>query len=402
MQGPQGGGGGLLKRIMHVIDTTGPGGAETIYVDLIRGLDPTRWQSFAVLPGPGWVYDTLRRHGIQPILAPPGARTLDVRYLSRLVSLGRRLGVDLIQTHLLGPAVYGGLASIALNVPVVSTFHGLVDVGKAERWLWWKRRIVRWGAGRTVFVSNWLRERLEGDRWLGRERTRVIPNGIDTTHFSREAGGNARADFGIGEGEVLITALGNVRRPKAYDVLLDAAGNLRHGVKGFRVIIAGEGDGELLEQLLLRRAGLGLEDMVHFVGFQQDVARLLRGTDILVSTSSSEGFSLSTVQALSCQVPVVATRSGGPEEIITDGVHGFLVDTGRPDQVAAALERLIRDALLRRQFGLAGRQLVERRFTIGTMIAAYQAVYDECCAGRRRFLHRRAIVSSLEGTPGGG
>ena len=102
----------------------------------------------------------------------------------------------------------------------------------------------------------------------------------------------------------------------------------------YQFVIAEESGNALVFRLLLLRNELGLQDAVHFIGFRQDISALLNGLDVFVLSSVSEGFSLATVQAMACGIPVVATRSGGPEEIVSDGFNGILVDVQDKSQLA--------------------------------------------------------------------
>jgi len=156
-----------MKNILHVIDTTGPGGAETVFVQLATCLDAHKWQSFAAVPGRGWVYDTVAETGLQPIVTPCSG-SFDLRYLVALCRAIRNHRIDLVQTHLFTASVYGSLAGTLCGVPVVSTFHGRPDLAGSERYRALKFRILRRGARKVVFVSESLRsiERLEKRRCL--------------------------------------------------------------------------------------------------------------------------------------------------------------------------------------------------------------------------------------------
>jgi glycosyltransferase involved in cell wall biosynthesis len=144
-----------------------------------------------------------------------------------------------------------------------------------------------------------------------------------------------------------------------------------------RFVVAGDVRGPQGESLLRQRDALGLADYVTFLGFREDVWDVLGALDVYVSTSQSEGFSLTAVQALATGVPVVATRSGGPEEIVTDGQTGFLVEVGAVGAIAGALMRLVRDPALRASLGRAGPPSVTTRFTLRRMLDAYEKVYLE-------------------------
>jgi glycosyltransferase involved in cell wall biosynthesis len=99
--------------------------------------------------------------------------------------------------------------------------------------------------------------------------------------------------------------------------------------------------------------------------------------DIFVLPSTEETFSIATVEALASSKPVVATRCGGPEDIITDGKHGFLVPPGNPEKLAEKILELIKNPDLRRAFGEKGLKLVKEKFTIESMFDNYKHLYEE-------------------------
>ena len=149
-----------------------------------------------------------------------------------------------------------------------------------------------------------------------------------------------------------------------------------------RFAIVGEGSGDLQQRLLARRDHLGLADVVTFAGFRGDVDAVLGATDIYWITSSFEGFSLSTLEAVAAGVPVVATRSGGPEEIVEDGESGILVDPEAPGQLCDAVLRLIERGVPAE--GARRRKGNVERFSTEAMIANYARLYEELLGAERR------------------
>ncbi len=148
------------RRILHLIDTIGPGGAETVYLELVRGLAEYGWDSLPVVPGKGWLDDTLRSDGLEPECFDAAGR-FDLGYAQRLRSLIQREHIDLVQTHLLGTSVYGTLACLGTSVPVVSTLHGQPDISPTDRLRAIKVRLLARPANRVVCVSESLRTHFE-------------------------------------------------------------------------------------------------------------------------------------------------------------------------------------------------------------------------------------------------
>lgn len=303
-----------MIRVLHTIDTTGPGGAETVFVNLAKGLDPEKFESVVAIRGPGWVCDTLRSHGIEPIFVKSQG-SFNIAYLKELISIVRQQKIDVIQAHLFGASLYSSMAGLICRVPVISTIHGFVDTNDRERLMWLKTKIVNLGSKRIVFVSNRLREYFVNTRGFSKSKSVTIYNGIDTSVFYPKKDYTIRTQHGIGPEHIVIGAVGNIRLAKGYDLLLKAAKMVYDQYPECRFIVAGHGSGKLYDELLQLRYSLGLEDVFYFVGFQSDAAKMLNNFDIFVLPSISEGFSISTIEAIACDLPVIATKSGGPEEI---------------------------------------------------------------------------------------
>jgi len=372
-----------MRTVLHLIDTTGPGGAETVFTDLAQGLDPARFRSVAVTAGPGWVEDTIEASGVRRYTVRQRGR-FALRYVHALGRLTGTERVGLIHAHLVGASVYASLAALGTRIPVLCTVHGHADLPRADRLRLLRYGVLRLGASHVVAVSESLRREFQSRSGFPGERTSVIYNGIDLDAFYPGDGSAFRRELGIGEGEFVFGALGNVRAPKAYDVLLRAAALLSTDQAPSRVVIVGDTSGPVYPGLEALRTALALESRVTFAGFRRDVPEVLRAFDVLALSSRTEGFSLATVQAMATGIPVVATRSGGPEEILEDGITGLLVPTDDPARLAAAMRRLRDQPDLRARFAAAGPNAVRARFNRASMIDAYQRLYDVLLRDRPR------------------
>lgn len=366
-----------MKTILHIIDTTGPGGAETVFIDLATRLPKGKYRSVVVIRGKGWVYEELCRRGIDPILLDAKG-SFNWRYLRELIRLIRDEKVDLIQSHLLGANVYCSLAGLLTRRPVVATFHGSVDIGEKERLKGLKFAAINAGASRIIAVSGGLQEDILGRTPLRADKTRIIYNGIPTQEFQRSRSSSIREKFGWSDGEFIIGSLGNIRPAKGYDILLQAAALLNDGDHSFRFVIAGQRDRNgLYEELLDLRKEFGLEDSVKFLGFLDDPADFLSNLDLFLSSSISEGLPLSAIQAMAARLPLLATRCGGYEELVTDRENGWLVEVGSPQAIADAISSLTKAPGVRAELAEQARKHVLGTFDIRVMINAYEQIYDQ-------------------------
>lgn len=382
------------RTVLHVINTGGPGGAETVCLNLARHADRARWQPVVVVPDEGWITRALRDAGIETHVLGHAAHSDMPGYLlglSRLISSRR---VDLVHSHLFGPTYVSGLLGILRRRPVVGTIHGEGDVSPHERLRRAKFALVNRGVCRLVFVSEALRRRFLEYGLLRPELTAVVSNGVDVAAFASSEDRSFRHELGVSESDFLVGAVGNLRPAKGYDVLLEAAELLGERAPGIRFVIVGQGGDALEADLLTQRRRLKLDDRVIFAGFQSDVRRVMSSLDAFVLSSRSEGFSISTVEAMAAGLPVVATRCGGPQDIIEHELTGLLVQNESAEAIAGAIERLQADPSLRERFAVAARLAAADRFGVQTQARAYESIYDQCIAARAPAARRRPSVAT--------
>ena len=368
-----------MRTVLHLIDTGGPGGAETLLHRLVADFAAAGHKNVVVISRDSWLADRIRELGISPIILPSEG-SFNVGYLRALLRLIRESGPDIIFAHLYGSAIYGSIAGRIAGVPVVTVLHGQSDVDPAARFATLKALVVRGGARRIVFVSAQLARELATRLGLDRQRLEIIENGINVEAFRPGQDPTLRRELGLAADALVVGAIGNVRAPKAYDVLLDAARIVCDQTDKVRFVVAGQGDGVLHEALQAQRERLGLGGRFYFLGFRSDTSSILRGLDLFVLSSRTEGFSIACLEAMACGVPVVATRSGGPEAIVVDGESGLLVPPGSPAALADAMLRLLEDRRLRQRLADGGRTRVVEHFDERRMLARYRALIDEVAA----------------------
>jgi len=343
-----------MIRILHTIDTTGPGGAETVFVDLIKGLDPNRFVHVVVIRGPGWVFDQLTTHGLTPYFINSRG-SFNVKYLMELVNVIKKEKVNLIQSHLLGSNLYCSLAGILTGIPVVSTFHGFVDFNANEKLSRLKTFLINRGSNKLVFVSDSLKKRFVQERKVCDSKSVVIYNAVVISQCAKKVDYSYRKSLGFKNDVVVVGSVGNIRVAKGYSYLLQAAKTILQENPHFRFLIAGEGKGKLLEELMTLRHALGLQDVVYFLGFQADIPTFLNNLDIFVLSSMSEGFSIATIEAM---------------------VNGILVTNHDPSGLARAIIELSTDSELKKRLTHNALLKVKSQYSSEVLIDKYTALYE--------------------------
>jgi len=368
-------------RVVIGLETSGPGGAEAMVVQLALGLRDQGVDVTLATMLPGWMTERAERAGI-PVWIDAMREGPDPAWVLRLSRRLRRERIDLLHAHEFEMNAYGGIAALLAGVPSLATLHGSVAGTDPKHFLAY-RALGRLGQT-MVAVSHDLLDRL-AKPLAGRARSvEVIHNGTEVPpRASPEARdrdrARARAALGIPQDGALLVAIGNLYPVKDHATLLRAAA----GIPDARVAIAGRGQ----EEAPLRRLATTLEitDRVHLLGLRADVPRILAAADIFVQPSLSEGLPLAILEAMASQTPVVATRVGGVAEAVLDDQTGLLVPPGEPKHLAAALGRLVDDPARRRAIAEAGWRRAHDEFSVATMTERYYALYRRVCTRKRRW-----------------
>jgi len=366
---------GKSQCILHAIDTTGPGGAETVFLDLVQRLTVSGYNNYAIIKGSGWVEDQLKRRGVPYYIVKPHG-FLSIKYYLQLFKLLRSNNTRLIHAHLLGSTLTYSILSFFLRIPVVATLHGRVDVNPNERFVAIKNLIMKYGVSALIAVSRDLASYIAERKLFNKNHIQVIYNGIDESRYGKNNSKELRELLNIPDDALLVGCLGNVRPAKSYDVLIAAAATLIHEKKqNIHFIVAGHKKPELmkkLDELMVKHA---VVNRVHFIGFHEDTARYLGQLDFFALSSSSEGFSIATIEAMATGLPVVATRCGGPQEILEHNVTGLLVEINDPQALADQLLQLIQHHSDGQRIASAGKAHAISMFSFASMIDAYRKVY---------------------------
>lgn len=322
--------------ILHTIDTTGPGGAETVFLNLAEFMELEGYDKLALIKGQGWVQQQLEKRGIPHIVLRPYG-FLSIPYYLQLLKLLRKHDVQFVQAHLLGSALTFAILSFFMNAPVIATLHGQVDVNPNERFVGVKRWLLKRGLTRVVAVSRQLADYLEERGLFGAKQLRVIHNGIDVQKYSLQGSQRIRDELGLDQQAVFVGSVGNIRPAKDYQNLIKAAKTVVNRKPETHFLIAGHSKQPLQGELDALVQKLGLDGNVHFLGFVENTPEFLSQLDTFALSSSAEGFSIATLEAMAARIPIVVTKCGGPEEIIESGKDGIMVSVSDPDALADAI-----------------------------------------------------------------
>jgi glycosyltransferase involved in cell wall biosynthesis len=234
----------------------------------------------------------------------------------------------------------------------------------------WKYRQVT----RFVAASGAIRDILVHDGVPASQVT-VVHDGIDVARVQRLPALDAHVEFWLPHGVPLLVNVGALVGHKGQTHLLEAMPIVMREVPDAHLVILGEG--ELRAPLERQVKDLHLERAVRMPGFREDVLSLMKSADLFVMSSVTEGLGSAVLDAMAMGLAVVGTRAGGIPEAVVHGETGLLVPPREPRPLAAAIVRLLKDPLLRAQYGHAGQARVAAHFGVDALVEGTLAVYRE-------------------------
>jgi glycosyltransferase involved in cell wall biosynthesis len=309
-------------------------------------------------------------------LAP--SHELDLKAGWKLSRLLRRLQPDIVHAHdphAVSTAALALSMSTAQPVPPLLASRRVDFHLKTNSFSKWKYRQVR-----TFIAASHAIARILRADGIPEAQIVTVHEGIDAERIAHIEPSSVHQAFWLPTHAPVVGNIGALVAHKGQRHLIDAAAILRRELPDAHVLVLGEG--ELRGALEQQVKHLHLEKHVLLPGFREDVLALLKGFDVFVMSSETEGLGTSILDAMACGKPVVATRTGGIPEIVDDGVTGLLVPPRDAQALADAIMTLLNDEPLRARMGAAGLALVREQFTVERMVAATIAVYEQVLTGR--------------------
>lgn len=364
-------------RVLFLLTSMPVGGAETLLVNLVRRLDRRRFAPEIVcLKEPGPLGEMLAAE--MPVHSELLACKYDLRILPRLMKLMSRPQADAVVTVGAGDKMFWGrIAAHLAGVPVVaSALHstGWPDgVGRLNRLL------TGW-TDAFIGVADAHVDHLVQNERFPTEKVNTIYNGVDCERFAPQDASAIRRELGIAAGAPVVGILAALRPEKNHELFLAGAKEIREAIPAAQFIVVGDGPKRPeLEQLA---ADLDIANAVHFVGSRSDVPALLAACDVVALTSHNEASPVSILEALACDVPVVASNVGSVCETVIDGETGRLFPAGDLAAFVAATVDLLQSPADRQRLGAEGRRRVEARWSLDAMVRGYEQLIERIYAAK--------------------
>jgi glycosyltransferase involved in cell wall biosynthesis len=367
-------------KIVQILPELNEGGVERGVVELNRELVKLGHDSIVISNGgkqaeqiavDGGRHVTLDVCSKNILTAP--LRTLQLRRCLR------ELKPDVIHARSRVPAWLAWFANKPLNIPFVTTVHGVNSVN-------FYSKIMTYGE-LVICASNAIKDYVQKHYKVADDIIRFIPRGIDMDKFNRnhldiEFMNKFSSEFGL-TGRYVVTTVGRITHWKDYETFIRAVGSLREDFPEIIGLIVGgvhDSRNTYHQSLLSLLKSLDLEEHIVFTGSQSNIAEVYALSDVFVSCSNRmESFGRSAAEALAMDVPVVATAHGGMIDIVKPGKTGILFQPGDVEALAAGI-RSLKAAPLSDL-----RDFVQDNFTLENMVEKTLQVYEEVTGERSEY-----------------
>lgn len=296
---------------------------------------------------------------------------------TKMVEVARHQHIDVLHVHYAIPNAVSAVLAREIVAPlplsVVTTLHGtdVTLVGVDPNYL----ETTRWGITKSdavTVVSESLRQTTVEQLGIQND-IRVIPNFIDPVRYEQARGGPGARRWAE-PGERLLVHISNFRPVKRVIDVVETFRRVYRQIPSARLLMVGDGPERGRVEQHCRENGLC--HAITFVGSLPLIEEVLVGADLFLLPSESESFGLAALEAMSCEVPVIASQAGGLPEVVEHGRSGYLCPVGDVDGMAEAALRLLGDEPMRRAFGEAGRHRAVEVFGQDAVVAQYREIYE--------------------------
>ncbi len=314
---------------------------------------------------------------------PPYALALS----TKMLEVAESAGLDLLHVHYAIPHSVSAYLARAMSaprrLPFITTLHGtdITLVGRDRSYLPITRFSIEQSDGVTA-VSQYLRQRTAEEFEVGKP-IEVIPNFVNCDLYCRapeDLLAQHRAQWAPG-GEPILMHLSNFRPVKRVADVVEIFARVRRAIPA-KLVLIGDGPDRGSAEYLVRQKKLTGE--VHFLGKQDRVYDKLGSADLFLLPSELESFGLAALEAMACEVPVVATNAGGVPEVVTHGEDGYLVAPGDVESAAAYATEILTRPDRGRAMGQQARRNAMKRYCASKIIPQYENFYQKILSASAR------------------
>jgi glycosyltransferase involved in cell wall biosynthesis len=366
-------------RILWLIDSLGPGGAESLMPSLVEHLDAHGVQSRVCvlqsrLGNP--IAGELVKRGIAVDLIQVD-NLHSINQILRLFRYIRRFHPDIIHTQLETSDILGSIISRVSGIPSVCTLHTLSAPSK-KRTSRLRKKLhnlcLRLFCDKIIAVSDVTRQHFIK---LGISSNKLITlyNGIDLTRFNNTGilPNVRKILLDLNEDDIVLITVAVLREPKGIQYMIRAFSSLLDKFSNAHYVIVG--DGEYRKPLEELARTLGVADRVRFLGYKENIPELLSTSNLFVFPTLNDALPTVLLEAMATGLPIVASEIGGVPEILVHEKNGLLVPPANVSCLIDACDRLLSDRKLASRLSEAGREVIIQRFNIHQQVDTLKGLY---------------------------
>lgn len=368
-------------KILYTQETIGSGGVERRRLNLIKALNQDLYEIKVIC--------TKTQGPLADEMRAAGAEVIEVGKLTKIWDISKYRAVLKViknyKPHIIHGAVFEGvlLATVAGRigkVPIIIA-EETSDPQNRSRKANLLLRLITSVADKVVAIAPNVGDYLVNVANISPSKIRVITNGVEKPReVSISELDELRISIGINKNDFVIGSVGRLLDDhKRFTDIIKALPLLKHS-DGVKILIVGDGKDK---KVIKKVAGeLGLSDNLIMVGFQSDTAPYYKLMDVFCLASQREGFGLVAAEAMYHELPVVATKVGGLQDIVIDNETGFLVDAKKPEQIANAVSKLLINRELTQIMGKRGKLRAAQEYSAERYVKEVEDLYEELLVGK--------------------
>ena len=371
-------------KILYVITKSEIGGAQTHLMEVVRYMHRAGHDVSVVTGTAGWLTNELAAIGVDYEVLPDLVREInpakDIKTINYICRILENKHPDIIHCHSSKAGIVGRIAGAIKNIPAVFTAHGWAftsGISPAKRIIYAAIEHMMLGITKGVIcVSEFDRQLAK--RWFLHNYNRIITvhNGIVDKTFNN----NIIREYSL---PLKLVSVARFSHPKNNMQLIRAVEQINKLYSG-SLQLNMVGDGPLLSEAQAYVTSHKLENEVHFLGSRTDVDDILNQNDIFCLISNYEGLPISIIEAMRAGMPIIASNVGGVNELVQDGVNGFLIPRGNISELVEKLKYILDHKELIKFMGEASRKIYEEEYTADRMNQKILSVYNDVIAVHKK------------------
>ena len=364
-------------RILYVITKSEIGGAQTHLMEVVRYMYHAGHDVLVVTGTAGWLTNELAAIGVDYEILPDMIREInpakDIKTINYICHILEDKQPDIIHCHSSKAGIVGRIAGAIKKVPAVFTAHGWAftsGVSPAKRIMYAAIEHIMLGiTKRVICVSEFDRQLAKRCFLHNYSRIVTVHNGIVDKKFIS----STVREYTLPLNLVSVARFSHQKNNMELIRAVEQINKLYFGSLQLNMV----GDGPLLFEAKAYVTSHKLENDVHFLGSRTDVDDILNQNDIFCLISNYEGLPISIIEAMRAKMPIIASDVGGVNELVQDGVNGFLISRGNISELVDKLKYILEHKDIIKFMGEASRKIYEEEYTADRMNQKILSVYNE-------------------------